>query len=316
MIVKQILKSISNVIVEGTYVINDIKLKPFTEREGYFLTFSLQDNTGVVWAKIWDNGEAIAEQLKQQNAFVVSIKGRTNVYNNKTQLIVDKIKLAETYELKNLIVVSTKDPEEMWVDLSATMDTIKNKHIKKIWQDYKEDIEFVKKFKVCPGGKGIVHHAYMSGLLEHTLTVLQILVKIQSLIKEKINYDKLLIGGFVHDHGKLDSYSTNNIRIEMTDVGRLHGHLSLGYFMFRTRLENKNFSQALIEDIGHMILSHHGTKEKGAVVEPMTIEAKLISYADNLDSDINYMSQQLGHNSNEQGWAFDSLMGQFLYARP
>ena len=63
-------------------------------------------------------------------------------------------------------------------------------------------------------------------------------------------------------------------------------------------------------------MSHHGKKENGAVVEPMTIEAKLVSYADLLDSETNYMSQQLEHNSNEQGWVFDSLMSQFFYTRP
>ena len=315
MIVEQILKSTSNILVEGTYVINDIKLKPFTEREGHFLTFSLQDKTGIVWAKIWDNGEVIADNLKQNNAFVVTIKGRTNVYNNKTQIIVDKIKIADTYELKDLMAVSTKDPEEMWAELVIIMDTIKNKHIKKIWQDYKEDTEFIEKFKICAGGKGTVHHAYRSGLLEHTLTVLHILTQVQVFLKDKVNYDKLLIGGFVHDHGKLESYSMQNIKIEMTDIGRLHGHLALGYYSFRKRLESKGFTQALIEDIGHIILSHHGSKEKGAVVEPMSIEAKLIAFADLLDSETTYMHQQLEHNSNEQGWVFDSLMSQFFFTR-
>jgi len=315
MIVEQILKSETNVLVEGTYIINDIKLKPFSEREGHFLTFSLQDKTGIVWAKIWDNGEKIAESLKQANAFAVTIKGRTNVYQNKTQVIVDKIKVAEEYVVSDLMIVATKDPEEMWNELCSIMDTMKNKHIKKVWQDFKDDVEFVEKFKVCPGGKGTVHHAYRSGLLEHTLTVVEILMQVNLFMKDKVNYDKLLLGAFAHDLGKLESYSMENIKIEMTDAGRLHGHLALGYYSFKKRLETKGFAPALIEDIGHIILSHHGSRDKGAVVEPMTIEAKLVSFADVLDSDTSYMHQQLGHNSDEKGWVFDSLMSQFFFTR-
>ena len=321
MFVEEILKSNTNTVVEGTFLINDIKLKPFFEKEGNFLTFSIQDKTGLVWAKIWDNAELIAKQLKEIDANVVTIKGRSNIYNGKTQVIVDKIKKAENYQTSDLIATSTRNAEEMWLELSNLLDTsLSISPIKEIWSDFKSDQSFVNLFKLWPGGKGTVHHAYQHGLLEHTLSVLKILKSFQNMYPG-VDSDKALIGGFLHDIGKLEAY-TYDIKISMSNIGRLHEHTVLGYYMFRKRLDKlisigKIFdTDKLDEEIGHIILSHHGSKEQRAVVKPMTLEAKFVSFADLLDSETNYMAQQIEHNSDEQGWIFDTLQNQFFFKRP
>jgi len=315
MFVEEILKLQNNVVIEGTYVITDIKLKPFADKDGHFLVFNLQDKTGTVSCKIWDNAELIASQIKDQNISIVDIKGRTNIYNNKLQIIVEKIKKSEEYDVKNLIKISSNDPKQMREELVQILDSnLKDNDLRKIWQYFAESV--LDKFCLWPGGKGAVHHTYQHGLLEHTLSVVNIVLNFKSRLN--FNCEKAILGSFLHDIGKLEAYSYDSIKISMTDIGRLHEHTVLSYFMFRKAIEtldliNKN---PIIEDVGHIILSHHGAKEQFAFIKPMTIEAKLVSWADFIDAESNHMNQQLEHNCDEHGWFFDTLYSQFFFKRP
>jgi 3'-5' exoribonuclease len=317
MFVEEILKLQSNSIVEGTYLLNDPKLRPFNDKEGHFFTFNLQDKSGMIWAKIWDNAEHIAQQLKDQDIQVITIQGRTNLYNNKVQVIVDKIKKADSYDIKDLVKMSSNDPEEMWNELISVVETgFTNPNLSIIWAHYLKDKDFLDKFKKWPGGKGIVHHAYQHGLLEHTLSVVKLVKSFQMQLDLPINNEIAVLGAFLHDIGKLDAYAFN-VKITMSNIGRLHEHTALGYYRFRKDLDSLVIKdrEQIAEDLGHIILSHHGTYEQHTVIKPMTIEAKLIAFADYLDSDTNYMAQQLQHNSDEQGWVFDTLNEQFFFKR-
>jgi 3'-5' exoribonuclease len=322
MFVEEILKSASNSVVEGTYLLNDPKLRPFNDKEGHFFTFNLQDKTGVVWAKIWDNAENIAQKLKEQDIQIVTIQGRTNLYNNKVQVIVDKIKKADTYEIKDLIKLTERDPEDMFSELVSIINSVLHDKLSVIANYYFENTEFLEKFKKWPGGKGVVHHAYQHGLLEHTLSVTKLVESFQMKLGLPINIEIAVLGAFLHDIGKIDAYDFN-IKTSMTNIGRLHEHTVLGYYKFRRdldRIEDNMTSdlvdkEQIIEDIGHIILSHHGTYQQHAIIKPMSIEAKLVAFADYLDSDTNYMAQQLQHNSDEQGWVFDTLNEQFFFKR-
>ena len=318
MLIDDLLKQSSNSVAEGTYIINDVKLKPFAEKEGHFLTFTLQDKTGVIWGKIWDQAEKIAQHLKNDD--VVTLIGRTNIYNSKTQIIVDKIKIAETYDLADLTVVSKTDPDVMFKELIEIMNSISDPILLSLWKLYLEDEKFISAFKECPGGKGTVHHAYLYGLLEHELTVLKFLQSFRPFLSSlKINFDKVFMGGFLHDLGKLEAYSYK-FSISMTNIGRLHEHTTLGYYSFRKKVDELKISedkkQELIEELGHIILSHHGAREQHSVIVPMTLEAKLVAFGDALDSSIAYMSQQIESNADETGWIFDSLMDQYFYRKP
>lgn len=319
MFVEEILKSPSNTVVEGMYLFLDAKLKPYNEREGHFLTFSLQDKTGLVWAKIWDNAEYIVQQL--QDVSVVTIKGRTNIYNNKTQVIVDKIKVAEegSYDLKDLVKMVVGDPDAMWIELCSILAKhLRNEEIKAIWKHFTFN-EFSDQFRLWPGGKGTVHHAYQHGLLEHTLSVVKLIVQFSHL---SFDLDKALLGAALHDIGKIKSYAYDKVKTEMTDIGRLHGHTVLGYFEFRKMVENVQketklyHAEQFIDEIGHIILSHHGSKESQAIILPMTIEAKLVAIADAMDAEVNHMTLQLQHNADDKGWVFDTLHSQFYYRKP
>lgn len=319
MLVEEILKSTNNTVVEGTYLLNDPKLKPFNEKEGHFFTFNLQDKTGISWAKIWDDAEHIAQQIKEQNIQVVTIKGRTNLYNGKLQVIVEKIKKADSYDMKDLIKMATSDPEAMWNELVALMK-FSNVNFMMIFRHYETSPEFLTKFKLWPGGKGAVHHAYQHGLLEHTLSIVKLVKELQERLSLVLDIEKAILGAFVHDIGKIDAYDFD-IRTTMTNIGRLQEHTVLGYYRFRRDLEtlvdiNDRDRQFIAEEIGHIILSHHSSMEHHSVIKPMTLEAKLVAFADFIDAETNHMSQQLLYNTDEQGWVFDNLHEQFYFRRP
>src|SRR5271157_2898189 len=187
MLIEEILKSETNVLVEGTYLINDVKLRPFNDKDGHFLTFTLQDKTGMTWAKIWDSAENIEQKLKEQDVQIVTIQGRTNIYNSKVQVIVDKIKKADEdeYDIKNLVKISSKNPEDM---VNSLFSIHFSSNLDKIYMYYLEDKKFLDKFKKWPGGKGAVHHAYQHGLLEHTLSVVKLVQSFQEQLSLTINH--------------------------------------------------------------------------------------------------------------------------------
>ncbi|MDD5649406.1 MAG: HD domain-containing protein [Candidatus Nanoarchaeia archaeon] len=316
MFIEEILKSQNNTVVEGSYLILDASLKEFSGKEGSFLTFKLQDKTGMIWAKIWDNATLIEQQLK--NISIVTIKGRTNIYNNKTSIIVDKIKEAEQedYDIKNLVQTSLFDPELMWKNLCQIMsDSLIKVDYKNIWDRFVHS-NMIDKFKLWPGGKGFVHHAYRHGLLEHTLSVVKIIKMFKENLDITFDFEKTILGSVLHDIGKIDAYTYDNVKTQMSIVGRLHNHTIIGYYIVRNIIDEivSSSKEQIIEDIGHIILSHHGSNE--SISKPMTIEAKLVAFADNLDADLNYMTLQLEHNADDTGWIFDTLNNQFYFKRP
>lgn len=138
-------------------------------------------------------------------------------------------------------------------------------------------------FRDAPAAKHY-HHAHLHGLLEHTLTVAQA-VGALSTIFPGIDRDLALTGALIHDLGKLETYAQQDDRIEMTDGGRLHGEIALGFYRIRHELEQiVGFPHELEQALLHIVLSHHGSLEHGSPVVPCTREATLVHMADNLGS--------------------------------
>ncbi len=310
---KEILKLESDVKIEGYYIIDKIKKVPFRDKtKGDFLVFKLFDKTGIVDGKIWNDADEMAEKLKDGN--VVRIMGASNLYNDKMSVIVGKIEVDDKYDIAKLVPASKYDPKVLFKDLCEIMDEIKTKEIKLLWNEIKDDESFIKKFIQCPGGKGKTHHAFLHGLLEHTHSILTILKKFSLLAS--VDKDKMYMGGFLHDVGKIYSYKWGT-NIEMTNLGRLHEHTALSYSFFMIRMSDVEMEHAirkeLIEDIGHIILSHHDTPEFHTFVRPMTIEAKLVAQADFMNSFSARYDDTFEDYDDE--WFFSNLDKQFFFKR-
>lgn len=324
MTIKDLLKAAINTPVSGNYIISDISLRPFAKKEGNFLQFKLADKTGKIDANIWQNAEQFYNSIKGDS--VVTVTGSIKTFDNKNQISIDTMVTCDLYDPHELVPCSVYDPEVLFNQLLKILqEEISDECIKRIVYRYLEDPKFVEKFKRCPGGKGGVHHAYIGGLLEHTLSVLKVCLSIaDSYIFENINREILAAGAFLHDIGKLEAYDYSPL-ITMTDRGRLLGHLPLGYERFckdidaeteiwmKYKKEDFRISMNKVKTIiGHMILSHHGSYEFETCRLPMTLEALILSKADDLDATVIRIAQLI--DDIPKDWsAYDNLSKRMYY---
>jgi 3'-5' exoribonuclease len=204
--------------------------------------------------------------------------------------------------------------ERMEADLRELIATVHNPHLKRLlaaifaegsatWAAYREG----------PAAKHY-HQAYRHGLLEHSLTVAQGVSAISATFPG-IDRDVAVVGALVHDIGKLDAYELGSDSIEMTDLGRMHGEIALGYYLIRREIERiEGFPAELAQGLLHIVLSHHGSLEHGSPVVPCTREATLVHMLDNLGSKLgsfDRIEQELA--SGAQWAAFDKGIGASAY---
>jgi 3'-5' exoribonuclease len=177
-----------------------------------------------------------------------------------------------------------RNVQQMEVDLRELIATVQSPHLRGLLDALLgSDSEVWSRYRDAPAAKHY-HQAYVHGLLEHSLTVAQA-VSATSAVFPGIDRDVALSGAILHDIGKIDAYQVTDGRIEMSDLGRLQGEITLGYFRIRTEIERcEDFPPPLAQALLHIILSHHGSLEHGSPVVPSTREAALVHAADNLGS--------------------------------
>jgi len=207
-----------------------------------------------------------------------------------------------------------RDLDQMERDLRELLATIQNPHLRQLltavfaeaWSGYRE----------APAGKRF-HHAYRHGLLEHSLTVAQSVSAISAMFSG-IDRDVAVAGALLHDIGKLEAYELHSGSISMSDQGRLHGEIPLGYYRVRRAIERLDgFPPDLEQALLHIILSHHGSLEHGSPVVPCTREATLVHMIDNLGGRLgsfDRLERQL--RAGEQWSAWDKALGGGAYFAP
>lgn len=299
----------NNSEVKGNYLITEIQLRPFSgEREGNYLSFILQDKTGVIRGRVWEDAEDFRKKLEDN--MVISVIGYISFYQGKNQVVIGNFKILDDYKIQDYMLSSPKDTDEMFNELVGIMNTkITDDDLRTIWNFYLGNKDFIKEFKICSGGKGDTHHSYISGLLEHTLSVIKLCLVYTEIYK---NLDKqiLILGAFLHDLGKMEAYDYK-ASIKMSDVGRLHGHVVPGYRSFLNVVDYIGLKEPdeLKKVLGHLILSHHGDDGEKS---PMTREAILLSYADSLDAEIFHVDHFL-EKTHEVWTQWDHLRSKMYY---
>jgi 3'-5' exoribonuclease len=207
--------------------------------------------------------------------------------------------------------------EQMESDVRELAATVQNPHLRQLLAAILAPAgQTWASFRVAPAAKHY-HQAYRHGLLEHSLTVAQAVSAISALFGG-IDRDVAVTAALLHDIGKLDTYELTDDGIEMTDRGRLHGEIALGYFRIRSELERiEGFPEALSRTLLHIILSHHGALEHGSPVVPCTREATVVHMADNLSSKLgsfDRVQHTLADGADWAGW--DKGVGGAAYFGP
>lgn len=283
------------------------KTSAVTKNGKPYETATLQDKTGTIEAKIWDPNNAGIDDFEAMD--YVEIYGDVNSFQGALQINVRRTRCAKEgeYEPKNYLPVSSHNTEEMYGEIMQYIKGIQNPYLQALCQKlFAEDKDFVRKFKNSSAAK-TVHHGFVGGLLEHTLSVAK-LCDFYCTRYQKINKDLLITAALCHDIGKVRELSAFPMN-DYTDEGNFLGHIVMGTEMVGEKIrEIDGFPTRLASELKHCILSHHGEFEFGSPKKPAIIEAVALNFADNTDAKLETFTELL-NNTSEKGWlGFNRLL--------
>lgn len=300
----------------GFYALRQKQLEPFRDpSRGMFLTLILSDRSGQLMARIWEEAEDADQDLERGQ--VLKIEGDVETYLDRTQIRVLRLRLArpDEYDPRDLIPASERDPQELLSVIQQHIRQIANPHLCALVEYFFANEEFLARFRQSPAAQRI-HHAYLGGLLEHTVEVLALCEAVLALYPQ-IDADLLRTGALLHDIGKLREYTWEQ-EIDYSDEGRLIGHIVMTDEMITAALASiPDFPAELALRLRHVLLSHHGRYEWGSPRRPMTLEAIALHHIEDLNAQINRFELLLEARPVGDAWTpYDRLLGRQLYAGP
>ncbi len=261
----------------------------------------LQDKTGTIDGKIWDLSSPGVGNFETMD--YVYIDADVNVFQGSNQLNIRRIRKAreEEYIPADYLPVSKKNIGKMYEELTAIIKSIKNPYLNKLASSFFiDDQEFAKTFQFHSAAKS-VHHGFVGGLLEHTLSVTK-LCEYYASYYPGINRDLLITAAIFHDIGKTKELSVFPEN-DYTDDGQLLGHIVIGTEMVGARIRTMpGFPSRLAAELKHCILAHHGELEFGSPKKPALIEALALNFADNTDAKMETMLEALNAGGDNTGW--------------
>lgn len=265
-----------------------------------YYSMTLQDKTGTIDAKVWDLSSGIAHFEPMD---YIKIDAQVISYNGTLQLNVRRVRVADEgeYVMTDYMPCSEKNVEDMYKELLALIGTVKDAHLKALLSSFfVDDKEFAKGFKAHSAAKSI-HHGFMGGLLEHSLSVAKLCDYVANAYPV-IKRDLLVTAAIFHDIGKIDELS-GFPENDYTDQGQLVGHIVIGAMMLKERINTiDGFPKTLADELIHCILSHHGELEFGSPKKPSIIEAMALAHADNMDAKLQSFTELIRANQDKSGW--------------
>jgi len=301
--------------IKCAFLVKDKNLS--TDKNGKsFLSVTLSDKSGQIDARIWDQAQEVSE-LFEIDDFVL-VKGTVQKFQNRNQLVIHNIEALNpsSVQISDFLPTTKNNIDEMFNDLIKISEEVRNPFIRDLILNTLKDNEIQPLIKKCPAAK-TVHHAYIGGLLEHTLSICNVMKLISQNYKE-LDLDLLIFGAIFHDIGKVWELSFDTY-IGYTDVGRLVGQIPLGSELVeRKAREIPNFPVELKHVCKHLVLTHHGKLEYGSPKRPKFLEAMVVGMIDELDSRINsmmtYMNSQMSESNPDQKWSsYNSMYDRYFY---
>lgn len=269
-----------------------------------YLEVRLSDASGDLKGFLWDLRAAEGDlDLIVPDAFL-KVKGLVSTYNGRLQFRLDKVRAArdeEVGDLARFFPVSTRPLEVMQAELDARIQSVRDPWIQALLRRlFQEDATLRASFCKAPAAKSM-HHVFLGGLLEHTLSVAAMAERACEHYRE-LNADLVLAGVLLHDLGKAAEL-TYERSFGYSDVGNLLGHISLEVqWINRAADALPGFPEELRLQIQHIVLAHHGRLEYGSPVLPKTPEALLVHYLDDLDGKMEAVFRGLGEEGGDGSW--------------
>jgi 3'-5' exoribonuclease len=299
--------------ITSFFLVSEKELR--STREGKpFLRLQLGDRSGTVEARLWENAEAVAATFAQDD--IVKVQARVESFRNKLQLSIDRLRRAEPgeVELADYFAHTTEDVEALFNRLTAHAAAVGNPWLKRLLMTILEDPLIVPRLKRAPAAK-LMHHAYLGGLLEHVVSLCDLCRLVAGHYPE-LDADLLMTTAILHDIGKLDELCYERA-IHYSTQGHLLGHIVMEVEQVGRVMDAiPEFPAELKTLLKHMLISHHGQYEFGSPKLPMTREALVFSFLDDLDSKMGATRAALAADSGDELWsAFVPALGR-KFLRP
>jgi len=276
-----------------------------------YLILKLLDRSGEIEGRVWDRAEELGRGFEKND--YVRVRGQATVYQGKIQIRVQDVARVAEKEVaaEDFLPRSKFDPEAMAAELMTILRGMKNPHLRALAEAFFADQVFMDLFKRAPAGKTI-HHPYLGGLLEHTLSLLKLILKVVENY-QGIDVDLLLMGGFLHDMGKIYEFSFDR-SVEYTDQGQLLGHLIMEVEIVSEKIRAiPGFPEELALVVKHMMVSHHGSLEFGSPKLPQTVEAVILHYLDDLDGKVQSIQSLMEKEQGARWTSFHRAYGRSFF---
>lgn len=275
-----------------------------TTNGGLYIHAVLEDQSGQMLARMWNASQQIYDSMPPSGP--MHVRGRVESYKGKPQFIIDGLRNVEPGEvdIADFLPTTTQDVEAMWNRVLEILRGIQNPDLRSLIGSFVNDASFAANFRRAPAAR-TNHHAFLGGLLEHTLALLELAVLILPRYPQ-VNPDLVLAGLFLHDAGKTAELSYT-ASFSYTTEGQLLGHIVQAVLWIHERareLERRSgrrFPPEVLTALEHIIVSHHGKYEFGSPKLPSTPEAIMVHHLDNLDAKLNMAFSAIAADPDEGG---------------
>lgn len=296
--------------VDGVLLVREAEVAQ-TKKGEDFLKLVLADRTGNVDGRIWDGLDETVRATCQPGS-AVRLLGHYKIDDYGGQITVGQVNAGaairpardEEIDWDKLLEGPAEPVEQIEERFRRILATVKDEHLRWLLDAvFSPATTTWERFRLAPAAKG-VHEAYRHGLLEHTCRVAKMVVSLAAITN--VDYNLAVTAALLHDIGKLDVYYPDPLAIGVTTTGRLEGEVTRSYYFLRRLMEDvPDFPADTAQALLHIVLSHHGTLEHGAAVEPKTREAILIHHVDNLCAKLGVMDRLERGKRDGEEWVRD-----------
>ncbi len=287
------------------------KATPTAKSGKTYLAVTFQDKTGELEARAFEKVDELAATFDEKD--FVEVEGIVGTFQGKPQIRIESLSKIDgsSFDAAEFAWVPPPEPKKpetpasieaedaMWKELLGLVDAIADKYVKELVLAFVQDDDVAARLRRSSAAK-TVHHAYPGGLLEHTVSCLKLAHRLADHYPQ-VDRDLLVAGAFFHDLGKIRELQGDR-SVEYTDEGRLVGHLVMAAQWIHDKARRVGAPRDLEHHVVHMVLAHHGRVEYGSPKVPMTLEALLTHYIDELDSRVNSWLNLMGREGGSKRW--------------
>ena len=288
--------------IQDIYMVTQPVLRNTTRGDLYIAMF-LSDKTGKVNSRVWQATQELYQSIPGEG--FVAIRGKSELYQGNMQIVINDVQVIEPDQVKLMDYMprTEKNIGNMFEEFKAIIGEITNPDLKALTQAFFADTDLMKQFCIAPAAMQM-HHNYLGGLLEHTLSMATV-AKVLFPLYPKIQKDLVLAAIFLHDIAKTQELSYK-IGFGYTDRGQLLGHIIQGTQMITQKADELKaagtpVNEDILDSLLHIIVSHHGQYEYGSPKLPATPEAFMVNYIDNLDAKMNQTATLIENDLGDGG---------------